>query len=544
MSQRTNPMPPARRSAGSRVFGNLGVAGRILLAVGAASLVAVIVGVMGLISLGNTADATQEMYENNVRGVGLAQEMRYQMVSIRYDSAAAAVAAAADKARFNDARATAGKDLAAAGQQYLELTDPSSADRATVTGVLAAVDEVFTLLPQLEQLRSSGNMAGFGKMLATQVNPLFTKIIGDLDVLRQSRVDASAVEAADRQQAYQRVRTILIVILVVGLLAALGGGLLTARAVTGPLKKVRAATARLAQGDLTQPTGVRQNDEVGQAAADLDGALESLRVMMASVVSSADAVAASSQELSASSADIATSANETSAQSAVVSDAAGEVSRSVQTVAAGAEEMGVSIREIATNASQAARVAAQAVTVAQQTNDTVGKLGQSSEEIGNVIKVITAIAEQTNLLALNATIEAARAGEMGKGFAVVASEVKELAQETARATEDIGRRVEAIQADTVSAVDAITEITAIIASINDFQTTIASAVEEQTATTNEMSRSVSEVASGADQIAVNITGVASAADSTNLALGQTRTAVDELSRMAIDLRGTVARFRY
>ena len=226
-----------------------------------------------------------------------------------------------------------------------------------------------------------------------------------------------------------------------------------------------------------------------------------------------------------------------------VSAAAEQVARSVETVSAGSEQMGVSIREISENASEAARVAAEAVSVTAATSATMGKLGDSSAEIGNVIKVITSIAEQTNPLALNATIEAARAGDAGKGFAVVASEVKDLAQETARATEDISRRVEAIQADTGGAVAAIAEISAVIERISEFQTTIASAVEEQTATTAEMNRSVGEAATGVGEIAQNITGVAEAARLTSEGVTETQQATAELARMSTELSSLVSGFR-
>jgi methyl-accepting chemotaxis protein len=231
--------------------------------------------------------------------------------------------------------------------------------------------------------------------------------------------------------------------------------------------------------------------------------------------------------LSAMSLTMAGTAEETAAQADVVAASAGQVSSNVSTVAAAVEEMGASIREIAGQAEEANRVAAEAVEAAMTTNLTVSKLGESSIEIGQVVEVITSIAQQTNLLALNATIEAARAGEAGKGFAVVANEVKELAKQTAAATERISTQISAIQADTGGAVDAIGHITTVVGRIADIQNTIAAAVEEQTATTTEISRSVSDAARGSADIAENILGVAGAArQTTEVAAATSATALD------------------
>jgi len=268
-----------------------------------------------------------------------------------------------------------------------------------------------------------------------------------------------------------------------------------------------------------------------------------LQQVEGSLGEAAQALAGASQELIAVSQQMAASAEETAAQAGGASAAAEQVSQNVATVAAGAEQMGASIKEIAKNAHEAARVATSAVKVADRTNATVAKLGESSAEIGNVIKVITSIAQQTNLLALNATIEAARAGEAGKGFAVVANEVKELAKQTAKATEDISRKIEAIQTDTKGAVGAIEQIGKIINQINDIQNTIASAVEEQTATTGEISRNVAEAARGSSEIAHNVTGVAQAARATTEGAGDTKKSADELSRMAHDLQELVGRLK-
>ncbi len=287
--------------------------------------------------------------------------------------------------------------------------------------------------------------------------------------------------------------------------------------------------------------------KVVKYATDVTAAV-AMRMKMAEVLDgvtrNAKALSGASGELSSLNQQIGANAEETSAQANTVSAASEEVSRNVQTVATGTEEMSASIREIARNTAEAARVAASAVSVATTTNNTVAKLGESSAEVGKVIKVITSIAQQTKLLALNATIEAARAGEAGKGFAVVANEVKELAKETAKATEDISAKIEAIQSDTRGAVTAIGQISSIINRINDIQGTIASAVEQQTATTNEISRNVAEGARGTEEIARNITGVARAAQDTSrgvtTALGATRALAAmaaELERIAASLNG-------
>jgi methyl-accepting chemotaxis protein len=272
----------------------------------------------------------------------------------------------------------------------------------------------------------------------------------------------------------------------------------------------------------------------------LDTVVEPLKIS----AQSATTLASSSEELTAVSQQMAGNAEETATQSNVVSAASEQVSRNVASVASASEQMQASIREISKNANESARVARNAVAVAHTTNETVRKLGESSMEIGNVIKVITSIAQQTNLLALNATIEAARAGEAGKGFAVVANEVKELAKQTAKATEDIGRKIDAIQGDTKGAVTAIEEIGTIINQINDISNSIASAVEEQTVTTNEIGRSVTEAAKGVGDIAKNIGGVATAARNTTQGANDTQKASQELSHMAARLQMVVAKFAF
>jgi len=412
--------------------------------------------------------------------------------------------------------------------------------KARLTGVRQGQQELMNAAAggERDAVARAGNE--YADKLAPEVEQL-TSTVKDLtnsyDALRKE--SAATLAAANSS---------LIWTLSVTTLAALAIGVFVAvflsQRIGGTVSSILAQADAIAAGDLTRAdVKVSSANELGDLTAAVNKMQSKLRGVIDSISLNAQQVATASEEFSATSQQITANSEETSAQANVVSAATEQINRNLQTVATSTEEMSASISEIAKNAGESAKVAGEALQAALETNATVTKLGESSAEIGQVIKVITSIAQQTNLLALNATIEAARAGEAGKGFAVVANEVKELAKQTAKATEDISQRIGAIQTDAKSAVEAIKMISEIIGQVNDIASTIATAVEQQSATTSEMSRNVSEAAKGSGEVAKNIISVATAAQSTSSGASDSQRAAQQLARMSTELRALVGQFK-
>jgi methyl-accepting chemotaxis protein len=531
----------ASRLAGRGLVRDRSLTTKILLLIGVMAAVAGMIGALSINRMGLLSDKATYLYD-----LGVLSQQRVDVLLLKIEEGRRLV--------LTHAVAATPEDMATYEQQIKE-TDAELAKAIEVYEQISVVPE---LVPEVTAAWAEYSKIRDEKLLPASRRmdvKTFIKVRDEEASTPANRAaeiahQMMAAETVDSRQAmdaasaaYKSARLTTLTVLVVGVVLAVLFGLYVARMIVQPVRRVSYVVEGLAQGDLTRSAGVTQTDEVGRMATELDRATERLRDTVGRIDANSQTLAGAAQELSAVSTQIAGSANEVSGRADTVASAAEEVSRNVETVSAGSEEMSASIREIATSAADAAKIAQSAVAVAESANATVTQLGQSSAEIGNVVALITSIAEQTNLLALNATIEAARAGEAGKGFAVVASEVKDLAQATAQATEDISARITAIQGDSEAAVAAIGQIAEVVDRVNGYSTTIASAVEEQTATTSEIGRNVTEAAAGAAEIAANVTGVAGAAQSTSEGVGEAQRSAEELAKMSAELQELVAQFQ-
>lgn len=520
---------------------NLKIKSKLLAAFMLVALLCAIAGVRGIRSLEASLEDARRLNESRV--------IPLERLKTVADMYAVNIVDTAHKARNNNITLDeALKNVRAARMKIAEgwaaykkrTLDPAeSKGAAELEPMMAKADEAVGRLEAYlsGRMRQSIMLFTINEMYPV-IDPVSEKVSSLVDYsIRAAREDYQRVETIASQE---RLVLWALVFLAVG--GALALGMILNKLITEPLSKAAHAVQSASQGDLTKTIASQSADEIGDMSRDLGALIGTLRISIGEISGKAEALSGSAESLNDISAQMSSSSEETVSQANVVSAASEEISVTVSQVVNGADQMLASIREISKSANDSAQVARRAVTVAERTSATVAKLGQSSEEIGKVIKVITSIAEQTNLLALNATIEAARAGEAGKGFAVVANEVKELAKETAKATEEVSKRIDAIQGDTRGAVAAITEISEVINQINDFTTTIASAVEEQTLTTNEMTRNLGEASRGVVDITQNITGVAAAARNVSECAQQTKSASADLQAAAGTLQSLMGQY--
>ena len=533
---------------------NIRISSRLVAAMSILLMLLVVVVSVGLSAIADqaTATATLARYAHTTQ---LAKQIKFRSADFNgWQTAYAFDVVRGVKGATDDDADARGAFLASAAAFRTELQAlrgdrVTTAEAGYLDGIVTHFDDFLTLDGTIVRAYRSGvasQVAYADKLVAVDEIETFRQIATNVDALTAS-VDARAATAMSLASAASR-RSSLVMIAAGALTALLGAALAYAliRSIIRPLRTLNHRLTEIADGDgdLTQRIEDSGRDEITEAGGGFNRFAERMQHLVAAVAAAARQVSAAADQLSVVSTQLAGGAEETSAQAGVVSAGAEEVSAIVSTLAASAEEMTASIGEISRSASRASDIAQLGVDAAEEASETVARLGTSSAEIQSVVKLITDIAAQTNLLALNATIEAARAGEVGKGFAVVAGEVKELAQQTAAATGNIAGRVEAITNGSEAAAAVIARISGVVTEINDTQVTIASAIEEQTATTHEMSRNVSETAVGATEIAANIAAVAVAAEQASSGAQATQATAQELVGAAATLNQLVSSFRY
>ncbi|GAA0278462.1 methyl-accepting chemotaxis protein [Cryptosporangium japonicum] len=522
----------------------MSIRGNMLITAAVALAVAVLIGGVSLVQMKRIADRAEAIYQESLKPLTIIGDVQTSVWHFRWASLSSSTATNAEQKATYQKQTAEQLDLVTGSIAEFGKSSASAAEKKAFAEFTASWQTYLELRTQSDALRDAGKTEEWQTFRATKLNPQVADAVKNLDEAKELSDANAAAAAADAKSAASSASTTIVVVLVLGIALTAALALAAARSMVGRVHALRDQLRAISEGDLSQRPVDQAPNEIGEMSRAVQQAAEKMRDTILTLAETSVGLSRSAASLQGASQELTENADRASQQVTALDTAAGEVTGGVQAVAGGAQEMGAAIREISVNASDAATVANQAVESAAATQQVMLRLGNSSSEIGSVLKAITAIAEQTNLLALNATIEAARAGESGKGFAVVAGEVKDLAQETAKATDEIGRRIDAIQQDTRSAAEAISSISEIIGKINDYQTTIASAVEEQSATTAGMTGDLDRVAGGTSEISGQLSQVAQLTQATEGAARATQTAAGELDVASEQLRAAIGSFRY
>jgi methyl-accepting chemotaxis protein len=525
-------------------FMNRNVGTKQILAFGAVLVLITFLGVFSLFKLYAVRATTVDMSDRRGPAIQSLSEMQSGLMQYRVSEMSYVFLNDPDERSLRSANMESGMTMVTKAEGEFEPFTDSPNEKQAFEAIKQDVDQCKAETQTIMGYTSKNDTADATSEVLGSAAGAFSQLMSDV----QAEIDLKVQGATEAKKAnatlFKRsLWWILGTMLTAALLSVLMA-IVTTRLIARPVRDAGVVVRRIAAGDITsEDLPVRSSDEIGELANNVNIMQHSLREMIASIFNCAEKFAAASLEFSSNYGQITANAAELSGQANVASSTTENLKRHLQTVVVGTEEMSITIQDISKNAIESARVASEAVKIAQDTNTAVTKLGESSMQIGQVVKVITSIAEQTNLLALNATIEAARAGEAGKGFAVVANEVKELAKQTGKATEDISRKISAIQSDTKESISAIATIGGIISHINAIAGTIASAVEEQSATTNEMSQNLTEAARGSIEIAKSMEEVAHVAQSTSTGAEGSQKAAEAIITMTADLHGLVSQFK-
>jgi methyl-accepting chemotaxis protein len=523
---------------------SMSIRSSLLASAGVALLVGLSVGAVGVLQTNASAERAEAIHQQALIPLSTVQDIQQVIWHGRWASLSNLTATDPEKAKAYSTEAAAAFDTVTTRLEEYSAMSVSDDERKAMSTFENSWSNYLTLRKQSSDLKNAGKIAEWEQFRSKTLNPALGEAFGYLEsgiALTKEHADTSATQA---REAASSARVVIVVVLGVGILLAGAFALVIARVLSRRLHALQDVVSAMADGDLTERQPDHSGNEVGEMSRSVHRAAARMRRTMETLTETSSSLSERSVLLQETSRGLSGSMDRTSDRVGAIDAAAGEASSGVQAVAGGAEEMNAAIRDISVSATEAAQVAAQAVGAAEEAKQLMEKLDASSAEINNVVTAITAIAEQTNLLALNATIEAARAGETGKGFAVVAGEVKDLAQETAKATDEINRRTEVIQNDTRAAVEAISGIGNVISKINDYQNTIASAVEEQSATTQSMTSDLSRAAGGTSQISVQLAEVVQATSSTREAAQSAETTATDLADISARLRTMIGEFRY